>query len=124
MKTSFCVDDVLTHWELMTGGSSAVKQLNALLTSFFILRHDVPNDECEDEAIELLSYRDQIDWEKKAFEYLRDRFAMYSLNNGDLRRESPSMIKACEKAVVKVAVLFAAPGPVDLVLLLGNEDAS
>ena len=72
------VDDVLVNWDEMKGDDPLIKQINAVLTWAFILRHDVPADECYSEAVVIPGLQGIVEageWELRVVWFLKERFA-------------------------------------------------
>jgi hypothetical protein len=71
------VKDCVRNWAEMAGSDDLEKQANAMLTTLFISRHDIPDDECLTEARRLRQIWDQADpssWHTEATRYLSQQF--------------------------------------------------
>lgn len=102
------VEDVLVKWDEMEGENPLVKQLNALLTWAFILRYDVPSNECLSESIVILGLQGIVEageWELRVLWFLKERFATASKFDGSDKRTIPHIEKQCERIAPLVFLL-------------------
>jgi len=118
------VDDVLVHWDQMTGKTDLHKQVNALLTAMMILRHDVPADECESEAAVVLGFQGMVaagEWEMRVLWFLKERFAVFKSADGGKEHKSERFARLCDTAAPLIFRLCEHIGPMDLEKLLANN---
>jgi len=101
------VKNVVVNWQQMDGSTDLVKQLNSLLTSTFIGKHDYPSDECFDHATTVLAlFHSKEDWKPKVVEYLRSMFAKGVNTKTGKTRPIPSMYLACDVAADRIERLL------------------
>ena len=115
------VDDVLVNWEEMEGKDWLHKQVNALLTAMFTLRHDVPADECLSEATVALGLQGMVEageWELRVLWFLKERFAHVSKADGTERKIVPSFEAMCDRVAPLIFALCESLTPVDLPMFL------
>ena len=107
-KANYMVDDVLVHWDQMKGDDPLIQQINALLTWAFILRRDVPADECHSEAVVIPGMQGLVEageWELRVLWFLKERFATVSnLKTGE-KKVVPSFEKQCDRIAPLVLLL-------------------
>ena len=116
------VDDVLVNWEAMEGPTWLHKQVNALLTAMFIVRHDVPADECLSEATVALGLQGMVEageWELRVLWFLKERFATFSrADDREDKKVFPHFEALCDRVAPLVFLLCEQIEPVDLPMFL------
>ncbi len=106
------IDDVLLQWHKMSGLTDKHKQVNALLTAAFILRWDMPRDECLIEAVELVDLqRKSSAWPDSGAYLLKQRFATAAKADGTDRMSFPRWFPICDRTAGFVDIILTSEEP-------------
>jgi len=105
------VSDVVVAWAEMDGENDEQKKLNSLLTDEFILRTDMPANECLSEARAIRAFWRAADggqWRRQAEEFLLQQFA----RDDEGRLASKALEAKCRAVVERIdALLHGGPWP-------------